>query len=76
MIKTKVAASYTGLSNKKIFEITKRDIQYKHFSVKFKNKAKLRPVRANAAHDCHQIVDIVKMKLEHKDKCYKYILSL
>ena len=77
-IKTRVAASSTGLSNKKILEITKRDIQYKHFSVKFKNKAKLRPVRANAAHDCHQIdlVDMVKMKLERKGKCYKYIPSL
>ena len=73
-IKTRVAASYTGLSNQKMLEITKRDIQYKHFSVKFKNKAKLRPVRANAAHYCHQI-DLMDM-VKHKGKCYKYILSL
>ena len=70
-IRTRVAASYTGLSNKKILEITKGDIQYKQFSVKFTNKAK-------AIHDCHQIdvVDMIKMKLEHKGKCYKYILSV
>ena len=33
-IRTRVAASYTGLSNKKILEITKGVIQYKQFSVK------------------------------------------
>ena len=32
-IRTRVAASYTGLSNKKILEITKGDIQYKQFNI-------------------------------------------
>ena len=64
------------MSNKKILGITKGDIQYKQFSVKFTNKAKPRPVRAKTVHDFHQIdlVDMVKMKLEHKGKCYKYNL--
>ena len=43
-IRTTGAGSNTGLSNKKMLEITKRDIQYKQLSVKFINKAK--PVRA------------------------------
>ena len=66
------------MSNKKILEITKGDIQYKQFSAKFTNKAKPRPVRTKAVYDCHQIdlVDMVKIKLEHNGKFYKYILSL
>ena len=36
-IRTTGAGSNTGLSNKKMLEITKRDIQYKQLSVKFIN---------------------------------------
>ena len=42
-IRKKVAASYTRLSNKKVLEITKGDIQNKQFSVKFTNKVKSCP---------------------------------
>ena len=42
-IRKKVAASYTRLSNKKVLEITKGDIQYKQFSVRFTNKVKSLP---------------------------------
>ena len=70
-----MAASSNGLSNKKILENTKGDIQYNQFSVKFTNKAK---PRAKAVHDYHQIdlVDMIKIKLEFKGKCYKNILSV
>ena len=36
------------------------------------------PVRVKAVHNYHQIdlVDTIKMKLDHKGKCYKYILSV
>ena len=35
-------------------------------------------IRAKAFHNCREIdlVDMIKVKLEHKGKCYKYILSV
>ena len=70
-----MAATSNLLSNKKILKNTKGDIQYNQFSVKLTNKAK---PRAKVVHDYHQIdlVDMIKMNLELKGKCYKYILSV
>lgn len=64
------AASYTELSNLKILELTKSDIKYKEFPVRFTNKAKPHPVRAKSVHDCHHIdlADMKKTKLDVKAK--------
>ena len=77
-IRTRAADAYAGLSNKKILGITTNDRNYRKFSIRFTNKAKPRPVRVKKIHEQHQIdlINLSNMKVSHKGKSYRYILSL
>lgn len=77
-LRTRAADSYAGLSNKEILQVTKNDVKYRQYTVKFTNRAKPKPVRVQNIHDQHQIdlVDMRKMKTQYKGKTYRYIFLL
>ena len=60
-LRTRVADAYAGLSSKEILKVTKNELKYRQFSIKFTNKAKPCPVRVKNVHDQHQI-DLVDMR--------------
>lgn len=77
-IRTRAADGYAGLSNREILKITKNNVKFRQFSIKFCNKAKPRPVRVKNIHDQHQVdlVDMRKMQVVYQGKTYRYIFSL
>ena len=63
---------------KKIRQVTKGDIKFKQYSVKFTKKAKPRPVGARCVHECHQVylMSMRKLRVKPEGKTYRYIVFL
>ena len=77
-LRSRAADGFAGISGRNILKVTSNDILYKQFTVKFTNKARPQPIIARRIHQINQIdlVDLNKLKVKHKGKTYRYILSL
>ena len=63
---------------KKIRQVTKGDIKFKQYSVKFTKKARPPPVGARCVHGCHQVylMSMRKLRVKPEGKTYRYIVFL
>ena len=70
--------SYTGLTERKIRQVTSSNNRYRVHNAAFTNKAVPKPVRAHHVQSQHQVdlVDSSKEPVELGGKSYRYILSV
>jgi len=74
----KLRNSYSGVAEREVQKVLAKSSVRQRLNVRFENKARLRPVRAQTGQIRHQIdlVDMQRLRTKYKGKTYKYVLSI
>ena len=69
---------YSGVAEREVQKVLAKSSVRQRLNVRFENKARLRPVRAQTGQIRHQIdlVDMQRLRTKYKGKTYKYVLSI
>lgn len=70
--------SYSGVFERNVHGVLSKSTVHQKLNARFENRARLRPICARDVQIRHQIdlVDMEKLKTEHKGKVFKYVLSV